>query len=72
MSESIKCIGLITMLVMAEWGLIATTGARASDGPDPIFEKPAPISMAELAKRTTPGVSALEVNDYAPGHYTGN
>ena len=27
--------------------------------------------MAELAKRTTPGVSAVEVNDYAPGHYTG-
>ena len=27
--------------------------------------------MAELAKRTTPGVSALEVSDYAPGHYTG-
>ena len=27
--------------------------------------------LAELAKRSTPGVSALEVNDYAPGHYTG-
>ena len=51
-------------------GLIGVAGARA-DGPDPIFEKPEPVTMAELAKRTTLGVSALEVNDYAPGHYTG-
>jgi hypothetical protein len=29
------------------------------------------MTMIELAKRTTPGVSALEVSDYAPGHYTG-
>ena len=27
--------------------------------------------MAELAKRTVEGVSALEVSDYAPGHYAG-
>ena len=27
--------------------------------------------MAELAKRSTDGVSALEVSDYAPGHYAG-
>ncbi len=44
---------------------------RGDGGPDPVFEKPAPLSMAELAKRTTEGVSAIEVNDYAPGHYTG-
>jgi hypothetical protein len=55
-------------------GLIAGTwsaGARAADGPDPIFEKPQPITLAELTKRTTAGVSALEVTDYAPGRYTG-
>jgi len=46
-------------------------GSRAQQGPDPIFEKPQPVTMAELAERTTPGVSALEVNDYAPGRYTG-
>ena len=45
--------------------------AKAEEGPDPIFEKPEPVTMAELAKRTTPGVSALEVSDYAPGHYRG-
>jgi hypothetical protein len=41
------------------------------DGPDPVFEKPAPVTLAELAKQSTQGVSVTEVNDYAPGHYTG-
>jgi hypothetical protein len=59
------------MLAFVTWGLIGAAVARADDGPDPIFEKPVPVTMAELAKRTTQGVSALEVTDYAPGHYTG-
>jgi len=37
----------------------------------PAYRKPAPVTMAELAGRTTRGVSALEVIDYAPGHYDG-
>jgi hypothetical protein len=45
--------------------------AASADGPDPIFEKAQPVTMAELAHRVTEGVSAVEVNDYAPGHYTG-
>jgi hypothetical protein len=61
----------MTMLAMTAWSLIGPAGVRAGDGPDPIFEKPGPVTMADLAKRTTPGVSAVEVNDYAPGHYTG-
>lgn len=64
-------LGLMAMLAMVGCGLIGAAGARADDGPDPIFEKPAPMTMIELAKRTTPGVSALEVSDYAPGYYTG-
>jgi hypothetical protein len=56
---------------MAVWAWIGAAAASADDGPDPVFEKPSPITMAELAKRTTQGVSVLEVNDYAPGHYTG-
>jgi len=64
-------LGSITMLAMAAWGLIGAAGVRAGDGPDPVFEKPEPVTMAELAGQTTPGVSAVEVNDYAPGHYTG-
>jgi hypothetical protein len=43
----------------------------ADDGPDPIFEKPAPITMAELAKKKITGVEAVEVNDYTPGRYQG-
>ena len=64
-------IGSMTMLAMAAWGLIGVAGVRAGDGPDPVFEKPEPVTMAEAAKRTTQGVSAVEVSDYAPGHYTG-
>ncbi len=65
-------MGSIAMLVMAAWALLgAAAGVRAGDGPDPVFEKPQPVTMAELAKRTTPGVSAVEVSDYAPGHYAG-
>jgi hypothetical protein len=59
------------MLLITAWGLLGASQAGASDGPDPIFEKPAAVTMADLAERTTQGVSAVEVNDYAPGHYTG-
>lgn len=67
------CVGpwLTAMLGIWGWGLIGGTEARADDGPDPVFEKPEPVTMDELARRTTPGVCALEVNDYAPGHYKG-
>jgi len=40
-------------------------------GPDPLFEKPTPITLAELAKRKTSGVTAVEVTDYAPALYQG-
>jgi hypothetical protein len=40
-------------------------------GPDPVFEKPAAITLAELAQRKTMGVSAVEVSDYAPAGYKG-
>jgi len=41
-------------------------------GPDPLFEKPAPITLAELAQRKTIGVTVAEVSDYAPAHYQGD
>ena len=40
-------------------------------GPDPLFEKPAPITLAELAQRKTLGVTVAEVSDYAPARYQG-
>jgi hypothetical protein len=46
-------------------------GGRAVEGPAPMFEKPAPITMAQIAAQKSRGVSAIEVNDYAPGHYRG-
>jgi hypothetical protein len=39
--------------------------------PDPVYEKPAPLTLAELSQRTTQGVSAVEVSDYSPGRYPG-
>jgi hypothetical protein len=50
---------------------VCSVGAKAQTAPDPVFEKPAPVPLGEISKRGTRGVAALEVNDYAPGHYTG-
>ena len=60
------------LLACAFWA-IAPRPAHAQDGsgPDPVFETPAPLSMAELARRTTEGVSAAEVKDYVFGNYKG-
>ena len=45
--------------------------AEGGSGPDPIFEKPAPITMADLAKMKIEGVRAVEVSDYVFGNYKG-
>ena len=50
---------------------LSNAACRAADGSTPIFEKPQPITLAELAQKTTTGVSAVEVTDYAPGGYQG-
>ena len=46
--------------------------ARTESGPDPIFEKSAPLTMAELAKLKFRGVRAVEVNDYSYPGYKGS
>ena len=43
---------------------------ESAAGPEPMYEKPAPRSVAEL-ERKSPGVSAVEVNDYSPCGYKG-
>ena len=63
--------GKAALLGVALWCLVAGWPAGATDGPDPICQKGEPVTMAELAKRTTDGVAAIEVKDYAPGHYPG-
>jgi hypothetical protein len=50
---------------------VSTVAAKGDDGLVLDFQKPAPISMSELARRTTPGVAAVEVHDYGPGAYKG-
>lgn len=54
----------------------AATASRAADrqdsaGPDAIFEKPAPIAMADLNAGKLDGVCAVEVRDYAYPGYRG-
>jgi hypothetical protein len=39
--------------------------------PDPLFEKPVPITLAELAQRKSTGVEVVEVKDYVPARYQG-
>lgn len=72
----LKCSALVGVATLGGSGLslhvLANTKRNVPiDGPDPVFEKPAPVTMADLAKRSAPAVAAREVNDYAPGHYTG-
>jgi hypothetical protein len=43
----------------------------AGDGAGPALDKAGPVTMAGLARLATTGVSAVEVSDYAPGHYPG-
>ena len=51
--------------------LMGPLAIRAEEGSAPVVQRPSPVSIAELAGRTTLGVSAVEVHDYAPGHYRG-
>ena len=66
--------GLAASLGLAAAGKVAAgaaveasaTGAAVEreTGPDPLFEKPQPITMAELKGHLPAGVSAVEVSDY--------
>jgi hypothetical protein len=47
------------------------SAAAQGTGPDPLYEKAGPIKMADLEARTSAGVSAVEVSDYAPCGYKG-
>lgn len=51
--------------------LDATGCSGQAQGPDPVFEKPAPVTSAELSQRKLQGVAAVEVNDYAAGRFRG-
>lgn len=51
--------------------LVGSTAIPAAEESAPVSVKPAPLTMADLAALATSGVAAVEVNDYAPGHFTG-
>lgn len=44
---------------------------QAAEEPASAFEKPHPVTLADLARKSTSGVSAMEIIDYAPGGYQG-
>ena len=49
----------------------AAAAAHQSISPDPIYEKPSAIKMAEFKAHPLPGVSAVEVSDFAICGYQG-
>ena len=49
----------------------STPAAGHGTGPDPLYDKPAPMKMAELEAAIPPGVSAIEVSDYSICGYKG-
>jgi hypothetical protein len=62
----------LTLFACALFALAPGSGrGQVAGGPDPVFDAPAPLSMAELARCRTEGVSAVEVKDYAAGNYRG-
>jgi len=63
--------GAASHAVAASQSPASAQAVESPFGPDPLFEKPAPITWAELAERNTNGVTAAEVRDYAPARYQG-
>ncbi len=73
--------GLAASLGLAAAGKVAAAAAveasatgvatERETGPDPLYEKPQPITMAELKARRAAGVSAVEVSDYSICGYKG-
>jgi hypothetical protein len=66
-----KSMQLMVYLASLACLAAAPRAATLSDGAAASYAKPAPVTLADLATRTTRGVAAAEVKDYAPGHYAG-
>jgi len=58
-------------LLEAHGSASPSSSSYAQPGPDAWFEKRAPISTADWARRIVSGVAAVEVSDYAPAGYKG-
>ena len=68
MQQMIASAGVVAGAPRLSHALSTTSPA---DGPDPLFEKPEPVTMADLARQSSKAVTVTEVNDYTTGHYTG-
>ena len=62
------CLAMFTLSMCLSEAALAID---ATTGPDPVFVKPKPVALAGLTNSESPGVTAVEVHDYAPGAYTG-
>jgi hypothetical protein len=60
---------LLFVLALSTLFISCKNNGRVASGPDPIFEKPAPITMGTLKGTKIHGVQAYEVSDYSPAHY---
>jgi len=49
----------------------AVRSASAASGTTSRFDKPAPVTVEQLDRSALAAVSAVEVDDYRPGHYAG-
>jgi hypothetical protein len=57
---------LLLLCLLAIWPVRSVAAEKAAE-----FPQPAAVTMAALAQQVTTGVAAVEVTDYAPGHYQG-
>jgi hypothetical protein len=63
-------IRILLLLAIMNIGLSWPAGASEPAGPEPLFLKPAPLTMVEFLARKRTGVQATEVKDYAfPGYH---
>ncbi|MDD5707730.1 MAG: hypothetical protein PHR35_17560 [Kiritimatiellae bacterium] len=70
-TNKMQLVWLMGVVWVCAGVVVTSVTAGGADGPEPVYKKEAPVSMDDLAKRITKGVSVVEVNDYAPGHYRG-
>jgi hypothetical protein len=64
-----RVLGLATLCLLV---LCGGRHLRAQETVSPVLAKPQPVTMAELGKMKTDGVSVVEVSDYVFGNYKGD
>ena len=70
-SLGLMATGKVSRAAAPEAGAAKPHVAAQGFGPDPLYEKPLPIKVAEIEAHALPGVSAAEVSDYDICGYKG-